>query len=401
MEKTTTQPMKEENIKVNYNTERTNLHDFGYTRAGNVQGDPMIYGSYLDRILNGDLVSENHKGFTEHEKNEKRDKIKELSKFLDETRKSNAKFEETVKTKERQIEEHRNELLQIRQNRAGNPTELSRDSFSILRFTINLLILIFLTGYLFFFYVSAAYKALYVDFEGIAGRLADGLSTGSIMPGPAELSEALRYNYLLFLVPFVFYAFGWAFHILLDIRNKVKYIFLSLLVAVTFIVDLLLALIIHNNTEAAKELMGLSTQKWSADPTFYIILFMGFLVYIVWSILLDSLIREWKKREVTMNLKSIISHIQKDIRMLEQKIMPVELVQKEIDILQDQVSTFVEGNLKGYIDQFTTGWISYLAPDNMKEIRNKCLTIKEEFLGKHHIQPGVVKVMKPVKKFKI
>jgi hypothetical protein len=401
MEKTTKKPANDENIQVNYETDRTNLHDFGYTRAGNVQGDPKVFGSYLDRILNGDLVQEDYKGLTEGEKNEKRKKIKELDDFLEETRKNNAKYEQDVKAKEKQIEEHRNDLLHIRQKRAENEEELTRESFSSLKFTINLTILIFLTGYLFFFYISAAYKALYKDFESIASGMADGITAGSILPGPVELSEALRYNYLLLLVPFVFYAFGWAFHILVDMKHKGKVAFIVILVCITFIVDMLLALTIHNNTEAAKYIMGMESKRWFQSTTFFIILAFGFLVYILWSILLDSLVREWRKRQVTINLKRIIKHLRKDIKTLEQKIMPVDLIQKEIDHLSDQVNTFVEGNLKGYIDQFTTGWISFLSPDSMKETRNKCLAIKEDFIKKHDIQPGVVKVMKPVKKLKI
>lgn len=400
MENTTKKTTNEANTKVTYNTERTNLHDFGYTRAGNVQGDPDVYSSYLERILNGDLVDESYKGLTDKERTEKKEKIKVLEKVLEDTQKNNAKFEQDIKVKEKQIEEHRAELLQIRQKLADKPEEHTRESFSTLKFSVNLFILIFLTAYLFFFYVSAAYKALYVDLEGIAERIAAGHSAGSIMPQPYELAEAIRYNYLLFLVPFVFYAFGWAFHIILDLRQKTKYALLGGLIAVTFVVDLLLALIIHTNTEMAKELMGLATLKWSQNPTFYIILFLGFLVYLVWSILLDSLLREWKKRQITMNLKSIISHMKKDIKLLEEKIMPIELIQKEIDILRDEVDTYVQGNLKGYIDQFTTGWISYLAPNPMKDTKTKCLNIRDEFLEKNKIQPGIVKVLKP-KRIKI
>jgi len=400
MENTTKKPTNEAGTKVVYTADRTNLHDFGYTRAGNVQGDPEVYSSYLERILNGDLVDESYKGLTEKERAEKKEKIKALERVLEETKKSNSKFEHDISIKEKQIEEHRAELLQIRQKRAENPEDLTRETFSTLKFSVNLFILIFLTGYLFFFYVSAAYKALYVDLEGIAERIAEGLSAGSIMPQPYELIEAIRYNYLLFLVPFVFYAFGWAFHIILDMRQKAKYIYLGLLITVTFIVDLLIAMIIHNNTESAKELMGISTLKWSQNRTFYIILFLGFLVYIIWSILLDSLLREWKKRQVTTNLKSIINHLRKDIKLLAEKIMPIELIQKEIDILRDEVNTFVQGNLKGYIDQFTTGWVSYLAPNSMKDTKTKCLNIRDEFLEKNKILPGIVKVMKP-KRIKI
>ena len=400
MEDTTKKPTHEATTKVVYSTERTNLHDFGYTKAGNVQGDPDVYASYLERILNGDLVDESYKGLTDKERTEKKEKIKELEKVLEETKKNNAKFEQDVKVKEKQIEEHRAELLQIREKRAEKPEELTRESFSTLKFSVNLFILLFLTGYLFFFYVSAAYKALYIDLEGIAERIAEGSSAGSIMPQPYELAEALRYNYLLFLIPFVFYAFGWAFHVILDMRQKTKFIFVGMLIAVTFVVDVLIAGIIHTNIESAKELMGLRTRSWSQDWTFYIILAMGFLVYITWSILLDSLLREWKKRQITLNLKSIIKHLRKDIKILEEKIMPIELIKREIDILRDEVNTFVEGNLKGYIDQFTTGWVSFLAPNTLKDTKNKCLTLRDEFLEKHKIQSGIVKVLRP-KRIKI
>src|SRR6185503_3837247 len=116
----------------------------------------------------------------------------------------------------KEIDKYKKEVLQIREKRAKDKELIKSESFSVLKFSLNLFVLSMLSIYLFFFYVSAAFKALYVDFEGIAERIAQGEGTGSIMPGAAELAEALQYNYLLFVVPFVFYAFGWAFHILLE-----------------------------------------------------------------------------------------------------------------------------------------------------------------------------------------
>lgn len=398
MENSPKKSSQEDKIKISYNTERVNLQDFGYTKSGSVQGDPEVYTSYLERILNGDLVEENYKGLTETQRKEKWEKISELEKVYDETVKNNSKIEQEIAKKEKQIEEHRKEVLQIREKKAEDHEKLLRESFSPLKFSINLVILIMLTGYLFFFYVSTAYKALYNDFDKIASGLYEGISTGSIMPGPYELSEALRYNYLLFLIPFVFYAFGWAFHVLLELKHRAKFIFLGLLISITFVVDLLLALIIHNNIQSALELMGLNTKSWNQDATFYIILFLGFLVYIIWSILLDSLLREWKKRQITHNLKKIIQHLRKDIKELQNKIMPAEQINSEITRLRDEVNTFVQGNLKGYIDQFSSGWISFLAPDSMKEKKNQCLNIRSEFIEKHSIQPGIVKVIKKSRK---
>ena len=379
--------------KAVHQVERVNLYDFGYEKSGNVKGDPEIYQSYLNRIVNGDLVEENYKGLSEDEKKDKREKIKELEKVLQEIETNNTKVESEIQVKEKKIDEFRQEVLKIREVQNNDHEKIKKEAFSTLKFSLNLFILIMLSVYLFFFYVSAAYKALYVDFEKVADNIAQGIGTGSIMPGPYELSEAIRYNYLLFLVPFVFYAFGWAFHILLELKQKVKYVFLGLLIAVTFTVDFLIAMIIHNNTEMAKELMGLSTKHWSGSSTFYIILFLGFLVYIIWSILLDSLLREWDKRKITANIKKIIKHLQNDIKILQKRLRPVQHILDQIAAYREDVNTVMYGNLKKYIEQFSSGWIAYLSPNNMKAVKERCLGIKKDFEEKHGVKPGVVKVI--------
>ena len=373
--------------------ERVNLYNFGYEKAGNVKGDPEIYSSYLNRIANGDLVEENYKGISDDEKKERREQIKVLEKKQEEIETANSKIGVDIKEKEKKIDELRQELLKIREVQNNDHEKLKRETFSPMKFTINAVLLIMLSGYLFFFYVSAAYKALYVDLDKIANNIAQGLGTGSIMPQPAELGEAMQYNFLLFLVPFVFYAFGWAFHILLDLKQQIKALYLGLLIAVTFTVDLLIALIIHTNTEAAKSLMGLSTTNWSSSPTFYIILFLGFLVYIIWSLLLDSLLREWDKLKVTTNLKKIIRHLTEDIKTLKAKLIPVKEIKDKIADYREDVNTVMYGNLKKYIEQFSSGWMSYLAPDNMKAVKERCLNIKKDFEEKLGIKPGIVKVI--------
>ena len=274
-------------VRVTHHVDRVNLYDFGYEQSGTVKGDPDMYIAYLDRIVNGDLVDTKYHGFSDEERVERVKQVKELEKELEEAEKTNEQFDQDIKKKEGEIDEYRQEMLNIREIRAKDNEKLKAESFSVVKFSINVFLLVMLSVYLFFFYISAAYKALYVDFEGIAESIAEGVGVGSIMPGAYELSEALQFNYLLLLVPFVFYAFGWAFHILLELKSKYKFIFLTLLITVTFMVDFLLALIIHNNTESAKELMGLATIPWSQSSTFYIILFLGFLVYIIWSILFD------------------------------------------------------------------------------------------------------------------
>jgi hypothetical protein len=139
--------------------------------------------------------------------------------------------------------------------------------------------------------------------------------------------------------------------------------------------------------------MGLATIKVSRDPTFYIILSFGFLVYIVWSILLDAMMREWDKRGITINIKKIIKHLRKDIKVLQNKLIVTETLENTIASYREDVATVMVGNLKKYIDQFSNGWISYLSPENMKPIKNSCLQAKKDFEEKHKIRPGIIKVI--------
>ncbi|MEQ9375727.1 MAG: hypothetical protein RIG68_11145 [Imperialibacter sp.] len=382
-----------EDVIVTHKVDRVNLFDFGYERAGNVNGDPDVYATYLDRIMNGDLVEESYRGLSDDEKKERSKDLKMLEKELKEAKQANAEIEEEVKEKEKTIENHRNDLLNIREARANDSEKLKEESFSVFKFSINLVILAALSVYLFFFYVSAAFKALYVDFEGIAESIAAGSGTGSIMPNAAELAEAIQYNFMLILVPFVFYAFGWAFHVLLEMKGNRKFVFLFGLICVTFAVDFLLAMIIHTNTETAKELMGLNTIPWMVSPTFYIILFLGFLVYIIWSILLDSLLREWDKKHVTGNIKKIIAHLREDIVLMQAELIDTVAIQMKISDYREDLATTFSGNLTKYIDQFSSGWISYLSPASMKDVKEKCLMVKKNFEEKYEVRPGQVKVV--------
>jgi len=138
--------------------------------------------------------------------------------------------------------------------------------------------------------------------------------------------------------------------------------------------------------------MGLPVIPWAQNPTFYIVLSLGFLVYIIWSILLHSMLREWDKKEITDNLRKIIKHLQVDIKVLKTKVIDVKTIQNKIADYREDVSTVMQGNLKKYIDQFSSGWIAYLAPSNMKELKEKCLQLKKEFEEKNNIKSGTVKV---------
>ena len=101
--------------------EYVNLQEFGYEKSGNVKGDPEVYTSYLNMILNGDLVDEKFSGLNEDDKPEKRSKLKQLESKLEETSQQNEKINAQIKEKKDKIDVRREDLLDIRKKYEDDP----------------------------------------------------------------------------------------------------------------------------------------------------------------------------------------------------------------------------------------------------------------------------------------
>jgi hypothetical protein len=74
-------------------------------------------------------------------------------------------------------------------------------------------------------------------------------------------------------------------------------------------------------------------------------------------------------------------------------LIDISSLKNRIADYREDASTLMHGNLKKYIDQFSSGWIAYLAPSSMKDLKEKCLAFKKEFEAKNNIKGGVVKVV--------
>src|SRR5258706_14614267 len=102
---------KELNAKIVHHVDRVNLYDFGYEKSGSVKGDPDLYAAYLQRILNGDLVEEPYKGFTDEEKKERNKLMKDLEKKDKEKEEANTNLDDEIREKEKDIDKYRKDLL--------------------------------------------------------------------------------------------------------------------------------------------------------------------------------------------------------------------------------------------------------------------------------------------------
>jgi hypothetical protein len=68
-------------------------------------------------------------------------------------------------------------------------------------------------------------------------------------------------------------------------------------------------------------------------------------------------------------------------------------IKAQIVSYREDISTVFYGNLKKYIDQFSSGWISYLSPAGMKDLKETCMHVKKEFEEKNDIRKGTVRVI--------
>jgi hypothetical protein len=374
----------EKNNSYQFNVESkqiTNISDWAYKEAGKCEGSNLVFENKLDFVHNGNIVDAKLKNL---EANIQNDNNKEQNKSrLEETiNEIKSKDEEcgTLKHKIEQIDEEINELISGKINGSSIVPV-----FSTLKFSINLFFLIMLSAYLFLFYVSAIYKALYLNEDSIAENFATGLSSISVFPEPREINIALQDNLVVIFAPFVFYAFGYAMHLFMELKSKVKYLYITLVIAVTLALDTIIALLIHNNVNSAKELVGFEKEPWMTSSMFWVILLMGFVVYIIWSVLFDGLLKEWKKRDPLVALRKQKNQLSDKLMQLSTLVNNLkkqkESIENSLKPNQPRVITYSVSEMKTSLMLVKDGWIRYLVNiENSEDRQRECNQIFNNFL---------------------
>lgn len=377
--------------------QRENLRHYGFKNAGLAAGNATSFKTHLELIYNGRILDEKTSiGFSEEEKNRIAADIEQLQDKVSLLQKQQITWQVKADENHRRVEALQEERQDIILGRKA--LSLPGGRFSALKFGINSFFLLMLSVYLFLFYVATVYKALFIDLGKLAEQMADpgGLIGAGALPGPVEMWEAMRYNIVVIFAPFIFYGFGYAIHVLIEQKNQWKYLWIALIVAVTFVLDFLIAYKIHLNTNQVLELMGLDNEvlHWSQSPTFFIIIFMGFIVFLIWSILLHAWIKEWGKRDITGRIDEAILILRQDARALEQqkeaaqhKSAEAEQRIKALQMRQNNVQ-IPESDLQLSISEFVAGWFNYLsaAGDSMKTVTADCEQVLQEFRNTHFLQ---------------
>lgn len=188
------------------------------------------------------------------------------------------------------------------------------------------------------------------------------------------------------MFPFVFFSAGVLLHNVWsgkfsDDPKKSKYAGIGILV-MTLLVDALLAYKTHSFQNAIREMQEMPLESAFLSSGFWIVLACGFIVFLIWSGILHSIILMVYGSNDSMRLKNQLNQVLTDIEVLDtQHIKDVtnnkiskghyhtEITskQKQIDLLraslhdEKKINVSYSGELRLILDAFYNGWRKYLA----------------------------------------
>jgi len=366
--------------------------DRGFEQAGNMRGSSEGLAICLNRIYQ-EYKSEVRKDRSAQEESRKplRKKIQKHRGKIDKLQsRIRAIREEKLPTAKNKIEAIQQEKREIRQN----PEQVIEEAAGKASFYIGTAILVCLSVYLFVFYSSASYSAFFKKFT--PGELGVVNSIFHAQALAKAYSDGVTELILLLTMPFVFMGLGFLIHKFQQSKNRFWYLKVAVLVLVTFIFDCILAYKITRKINLLTERRGFEVPDYSIseaviEPNFWLIIFAGFMVYIIWGFVYDFVIDEHEKLDAVsraIRLKQEEAEEAKDKKQnLEEQAHDLEHEvtehQAEINRLQDALDNlvFIPKQFKRRTSAFMVGWISWMRsnrhPDRAVE---EAKQINENFL---------------------
>ncbi|WP_272149544.1 ABC transporter permease [Tenacibaculum aiptasiae] len=306
-------------------------------------------------------------------------------------------LEEEIKNDEEKVERFKHEIVEVKQDPEKYVEDVDKKPKA--QFYLGLIVLIPITFYLLVFYMSASFSAFFKNFEEV--ELSAAIFDGN------SFTKSLEHGWLeavfIVTIPFAFMGLGYLIHMFQKHKNWLSYVKIAALFIITFIFDAILAYQIEmkiydfNKTPDSPDFdLSIAINK----VEFWGIIFAGFVVYIIWGLVFDFIMKEYDnidkikafiraKREAIENLEKIISKATEKLNIIKKGISEME---GKIAELQRTIDGFVFPNKRylTYHAEYVKGW--YLAItvifENLKrreELLSKCEEIEKEHLSKYDL----------------
>jgi len=378
--------------------ESTLEEKISYRRWGFIQGG-MMKGKTEGLRICLDAVYEQHMAEMRRDENKQEELRKPYKSTLQELlahsdgSKSQIKMleEEIIPKRKTKIEELKKEIIDIRKN----PEHYTGTHVGNVGFYIGLFILSILSIYIFIFYSSASYSAFFKEF-----KVDDIVITKAIFDANAisnGLKDGITELIFILSIPFVFIGLGYLIHKFQETKGMTKYFKITALLIITFIFDCIIAYEITEkiyNIKRDNDFTGTlpeySVRLAFQNVGFWLVIFAGFVVYLIWGFVFDFVMDAHSKLDIIkVNIKTKreqIHSIEQEIIQHENKVTELRMDLEKNNREIAKVRHIIEGTIiqpkevKEALTQFMIGWYNWLS-EGREYNRSEHNKIYEEFIA--------------------
>ena len=371
----------------------------GYGSSKHAEGDHIVFKACLQDVYM------DYKGKCREDerlqKSLKEPYVQERSKYEIELKKRKTArviLEETIGKLEEKIQLFKSEIADVKHNPEKYVEDVDKKPKA--QFYLGLIVLIPITFYLLVFYISASYSAFFKTFDP------DDELAAAIFDANA-LSKAIADGWLegvfVATIPFAFMGLGYLIHMFQKHKNWLSYVKIGTLFVVTFIFDSILAYQIEKKIYDIEKTLSsppFDIKIAYTKAEFWGIIFAGFVVYIIWGLVFDFIMKEYdnfdKIKSFIRSRREDIENARQEINKLMGKVNPIKEeisgIEAKINDLQRTIDGFIFSN-KHYLTyhaEYVKGWFLAIA-DNFKgeELRkeklSKCVEVEKNHLEEHEI----------------
>lgn len=358
-------------------------HEAGYRDSSRTSGNHSTLSICLDAVYSKfqneekEMVEKQHQ-LKESYVNEQKNRETEIKALMV----SQGTKEELLKTKNTEVENHQHtieilkaEILDLPRNPEKYNVKATRGASA--KFVIGLILLIPITLYLGTFYISTSYSAFFKTFDAKSTVIQSVLDANAWMKA---WNDGFIEVAFVTLIPFVFLGLGFLIHMFGENKTKANYVKLGLLFIVTFVFDSILAYEIESKLYELNKTFDSPPFDLKIAFTkiqFWGIIFAGFIVYIIWGVVFDFVMKEHREKDKIKNEQEIrqkrVEFFQEKINVLKTEIEEIltaigntkELIIKtrgRIEELQNIIDGVIipTKDYKLYASEYVQGWITFI-----------------------------------------
>ncbi len=388
-------------------TRKRTYHESGYRDSSRNSGNHSTLSICLDNVYSKfqneekEMV-EKQKKLKESYINEQKNREAEIKAFIV----SQETKEELLISKNKEIENYQHtieilkaEIIDLPRNPEKYNVKATKGASA--KFWIGLILLIPITLYLGTFYISTSYSAFFKSFDAKSTVIQSVLDANAWIKA---WNDGFIEASFVTLIPFVFLGLGFLIHMFGENKTKANYVKLGLLFIVTFIFDCILAYEIESklyDLNRTFESPPFDLKIAFTKIQFWGIIFAGFIVYIIWGLVFDFVMKEHREKdkirsEQEIRQKTIISLSEK-INALKKEIEEIlanigstkEVIIKthgRIEELQNIIDGVIipTKDYKSYASEYVQGWITFIG-EKIAVSRTEKQTMIDECISTYNI----------------